>query len=1574
MEAQLLHSVNDVSRLLLHTPGKPGDMNSLLLHIAEKAREAFSADACIILAFNPITGRFIESQAAGNLQAKNEMLHDRPRAEGVTQQVLKDGLLITEDLEANSKYHNQFTRREGFRAFAGVALRTRHRQRPLGVLYLNFRNPREFSIADCESFKIFAVQAAFLLQEAWLAHNYEEVARIGQQVNQSLATVKDLFQVLQTYVDSVLDERHTLMLAVFNLQTITLDIYLSKHNHTIHMDRPLDAGGTCKYVLETQETIFITQLSQEKKQLPFEVINISENEEEESFIFVPLVFRELPLGVLSIQNSQPGAYGQEDLFVLQLLASYISLALHNMRLYDSLNQLNAAGQLLTQQLEAEQTLQATVDKIREATQADVAILYPYEANRQRFVSPPRIAGTLNASFPQSMYPKRPNDIARIALHLEEPFFAKESTAIYSSMHRNVRTREENFQSREKIRSTAILPLRVGDEAVGVLFVNFRQPQRFDATQKKLIDGLAQYAAIAIKNAQEYGSLIQRRVRELEILQHIDRELTRNLDLHSVLNTLLRLAKEHVPAEACSIMLPNPRTQILEIPAALGRDAEARRATIISLQETKGITRWVLEQKLPALVDNVHNHPWRDIYIPVTADIVSELDVPLLDGQEIVGILNFESTKEGAFRQEDQDFLLTLAGQGVLAIKNAQAYEREKLLAAQAQALNQISKEIIGQLDSTYILDLILEKALALTHMTTGGLLLYDSERNDLWLVSQRGAKAQKGLRMMVDQGIVGYVATHRRSVNADLSQPPWDKIYVELTPGTHSELAVPLLVGNELRGVLNVESSTPNRFSEGDERLLQGLADLAVIALQNAESFEREKRLAEEGKVLNEISKEIIGQLDHVHIFDLILEKALDLTHSNMGNLMLYDPEQNDLWMAAQHGVTKDKQGQRQGLNQGIVGYVARHKKFLNVDVTQSPWNEIYLDFFPGAHFELAVPLLAGNELRGVLNIESPFLNNFKESDVRLLQGLADLAVIALQNAQAREREKHLVAETRIFDQISREITSQLDPDYIFKFILEKALELTRSTTGTLEFYDPRWKDLRLVAEQGVVEERKGQHLSLDQGVVGYVAKHKQMRNVDPSQSPWKEVYIPSIHGTRSELAVPMLAGNELRGVLNVESPFPNNFKESDERSLQALAQLAVVALQNAERYVKAEAAAKLSNLLYRAGQELGKVTEFSELNQAYDVLLNIVQEYCNGYVVISQYKDETRELEVIRTGQRQESPPFPPKNLTEKILRERGEILIYDISDPPEELVLAKSLDQTLRSLVATTIVFKERYYGNLEITHEEVGHFGDDDVRFLQGLTQQLASTIYRLEVAQARQEFEQRAVSAEEMSSIGQSAFEVTHRLGNYLGLVETYINSIRSELEQQGGMSAVINRKLEQIHESVQAVLSFSRNLKNELANLGRKEETAGGPVVVSPRMLLTSAANVPSLPPNIQILLDIEEEVVSVSAIPGLVADILHNLIDNAIQAMPKGGTITLRTRNTGRNVALDVIDTGVGIAPEKLSNIFSLFFSTKRSSGFGLWSARRNALKNRGDLKVESKVGHGTTFTLLLPRVDERLT
>jgi len=1263
VETQSLHNVGDLLESLERTTGEPGDLDGTLHHIAQTAQTFFRASDCVILAINPITGSFITSlTVAGDLREKN-VPFEQPGAQELAQQVLKEGVLLVENLDTMPAYQSTFTRLEDMHAFAGLALRTSYRPKPLGVLYVNFRHPQQFNLHDRELFQLFAEQTSFILQETWLLRRQQEVARIGQEINQELDTVTLLFQKLQKHAAGILDISHTLLLSVYQRQTNTAELYLQEEGCFIHEERrPLE--GACQYAIETRQTLFIEHLSLEAVRLPFQIAHIPETEPKESFIFVPLMLRDEPLGVLSIQHPEPHSYDQGDRFILELLANPIALALHNIRLYRSLYLLNETGEILTQQLDAEQTLQATVEKIRDATKADLVVLYPYESAYQRFMLPPRIAGTLlDPTSRESMSPNRPGGTAKQIVRRTKPIFAKQSTGMLADPNDSNRIRQGSFGRREQIRSTAAMPLRVGEEVVGALFINFRQPQRFDAIQKLFIEGLAHYAAIAIKNAQTFGSLSQRRLDELVILQHIDRELSRTLlDLESFLNTLLKLAYERVPAEEAAISLYNPRTQMLEVSAAIGPHAEVRRSRTISLHQARGIVHWVLEHKRPARVNNVHEDPqWCDLYVPVASEIVSELDVPILDDEEVVGILNFESTRAGAFHREDEEFLATLAGQAVLAIKNAQAYEREKRLVAEAQM------------------------------------------------------------------------------------------------------------------------------------------------------QAEEAHALAEETQALNAISREITSQLDLSHVFDLILEKALALTHSTLGSLHLYDPERGDLWMAVEHGAAEDRKDLRLRLRQGIVGYAAAYKSVLNVpDVSQPPWDKIYIEF---------------------------------------------------------------------------------------------------------------------------------------------------------------------IYGTRSELAAPMLEGDEIRGVLNIESPLLDNFNASDERLLQGLADLAVVALQNVERFDKARREAQRFALLYKAGQELGKISEFSQLDQAYDTVLHLAEEHSQCKVVIRRYDDETQELVLMGATEPGQFPLYRRTKLDEgvngQVAQERRTIVIQDTHNPPPDVVPPKLSDPMTHSLVITPIFFKDRYYGNLRLSHEQINHFHGTDILFFEGLAQQLASTIYRLETTQEHYKLEQRAIAAEAMSSIGQAAFELTHRLGNDLGLVRTYVNSIRTEFERLGGKSLVISEKLEAIVQAVRKVLDLSKRLKQELLRWG--EAKGGEPVVIHPSVLLEEASELPLLPSNIQIDLQIDPDVNTVCVMHGLITDILHNLITNAIEAMPGGGKITLRARNAGRSVALEVSDTGSGIAEKHLSRVFDLFFSTKESTGFGLWSARRNALSNHGELTVKSEPGKGTTFTLLLPKVEEGL-
>jgi signal transduction histidine kinase len=150
---------------------------------------------------------------------------------------------------------------------------------------------------------------------------------------------------------------------------------------------------------------------------------------------------------------------------------------------------------------------------------------------------------------------------------------------------------------------------------------------------------------------------------------------------------------------------------------------------------------------------------------------------------------------------------------------------------------------------------------------------------------------------------------------------------------------------------------------------------------------------------------------------------------------------------------------------------------------------------------------------------------------------------------------------------------------------------------------------------------------------------------------------------------------------------------------------------------------------------------------------------------------------------------------------------------------------------------------------------------------------------------------------------------------------------------------------------------------------KRDQLVGKAVSIAPGVLFVDAISaVSEIPKEIELCLEIDSDAPYVKVHPDLGTDILRNLITNAIEAMPNGGILTLRTRVIGRIVALDVSDTGIGITKDAQKKIFDLFFSTKRSSGFGLWSAKRYALENHGDLTVESIPEAGSTFTLALPR------
>src|SRR5207248_2045717 len=157
----------------------------------------FNSDACAIVAMNPITKRLTRSQSVSrDLQKSNFEAFEPALPEWLFQKFLEQSVFVVEDLALMSELHTPFTRSEGVRSLAALALRMRYHQRAPGVLYLYFKQQRPFNAEELELFHFFASQASLILQETWLQLRHQIVAHIGQDINHELATIDILFQKL----------------------------------------------------------------------------------------------------------------------------------------------------------------------------------------------------------------------------------------------------------------------------------------------------------------------------------------------------------------------------------------------------------------------------------------------------------------------------------------------------------------------------------------------------------------------------------------------------------------------------------------------------------------------------------------------------------------------------------------------------------------------------------------------------------------------------------------------------------------------------------------------------------------------------------------------------------------------------------------------------------------------------------------------------------------------------------------------------------------------------------------------------------------------------------------------------------------------------------------------------------------------------------------------------------------------------------------------------------------------------------------------------------------------------------
>jgi len=332
-----------------------------------------------------------------------------------------------------------------------------------------------------------------------------------------------------------------------------------------------------------------------------------------------------------------------------------------------------------------------------------------------------------------------------------------------------------------------------------------------------------------------------------------------LDLDTTLRRVAELVRKVIDYEIFAILLVNEKAQELRIRFQVGYAREI--AERIKVKIGEGVTGMAAQRREAILVDDVSRHPE---YISVVAGVHSELAVPLIVKNRVIGVLNLEAQEAGRFTEEHKRLLTLIGSRMAVCIENARLYTRSTLQARTLVLLNEISRELTSILNVDELLKRIAELLSRLIDYQMFSILLLDDGGEKLQ--HRFSLRFQENILLKHDvpwgKGLVGYAVQHREAVLVpDVNK---DSRYIRLNPETRSELAVPLIYKDKVIGVLDLEHTRRGFFTEDHKRTVTTLAAQVAIALENARLYEeiarQEKRLERDLALARELQFRLLPQ------------------------------------------------------------------------------------------------------------------------------------------------------------------------------------------------------------------------------------------------------------------------------------------------------------------------------------------------------------------------------------------------------------------------------------------------------------------------------------------------------------------------------------------------------------------------------------------------------------------------------------------------------------------------------------------------------------------------------------------
>ncbi|MFQ3663109.1 MAG: GAF domain-containing protein, partial [Chloroflexaceae bacterium] len=1170
------------------------DLNTLLQRVYEEIVAYLGTPSYFYIAsYRPETEqiRFELFMRQGTVLATAHQL-TAPKA-GLTALIIESGkTLLIGDLQNEPHYLAQtINYAEGdlpTRSWLGVPLISQGRV--IGVLNVQDVAPNVFTERDQQFLTALANQLAIAMERATLFKERERrlaelniINRIGQITSSTL----DLEQMIrQTYLQlAAFLPLDSFFIFVYhedeNLISLSLEVDegVEKLDRQPHTPAP---GSLVEAIIRTRRHLRFDDLGREYREQGFSLAPFSSGKPSAAWLGVPLLVGDgSVVGVIAVMSHEPGIYGERELAFMTTVANQLALGVHNARLLAQareqvhrLELLNRVSVLAVAETDVQRIYQVIVDAMADATGVDQARLVIYD--RERGVAPAVAEHVPSGILEQIAVPIANNPAVAWLDEHKTPLVSLDAQhdPLFAPSH-------ATFAELD-IRSIATVPIIIDGQVIGAVGLDFvGRRGAFQHQTLTLCQTIANQTSTAIARAQAFAAAqrnaaaLQQKVAEQTTLLDAARILSSLLRPREVLDKLMELVSQRLNVSTVALWTINDERVL--VPVALN-GIPIEQARHMRVPVGQGFTGRVAETGKPLVIDDV-NIVGGSLFpdFQRANHLISYMGVPVIYRERIVGVLSVMTNALRRFTADEQALLAGLANQAATALENARLFEEREQRINELTTINKISAAVNASLELQTLLERLHAGIGEVIDVSTSLIGIYEAQRDTLHfpLAFDHGRPVSVPARAH-PQGASGWAIRNRQSL---LIHTPGEAAQLGLDlagdricagPDAQSFLVTPILFGDDVLGVINVQSQAPRAFDENARRFLTTVANQAAVALNNARLFSETRQHAYEMTTLFEVTQNLSGTLDPDEAMHLVADAALNLLGVELSAVLRLDRQGRVVQQ-----VLLERHRRRDDLHinfrlDGMTAQLLASGQPLAVGDLRT-----YADANPdavslGIRSALGIALGPPDERLGVLWVGNWYPHKWSSHQISLCSILANQAGQALQSAHLfqLEQQRRRLADT--LRDVAQSFTSTLALKEIQTLILDQLSRVVAYDTAAVLLRDEGYGHLHITEARGL--EATGPltaSFAAEQNeLLALMAAERRPVLIEDTARDARFTPLARLGWqARSWIGAPLLVDNELVGILAVGAATPHVYDDEAVGVTFALANQASQAIQNARLF-----------------------------------------------------------------------------------------------------------------------------------------------------------------------------------------------------------------------------------------------------------------------------------------------------------------------------------------------------------------------------------------------------------------------